>query len=236
MRILSKSLLVVLALLASCATPWRDEPVNSEVNLGFTLERNLVTLTSVRVDGRPGRFVLGSAAPRTVIDPAFAKRGGRHTLQLDAKESLALASSATPMELGGIADAIIGADAWHGRAISINYRSGLVTYQKEGIEPGLMKLYRYPAEPMIEVVVDGRRMNAVVDTSNPDTLVLPGPQNARGPASVQIAGSDFGVVDVRYAPVGHARVGNRLLSRFLVTIDYGRRIVGLWRDPRIPAR
>jgi hypothetical protein len=35
--------------------------------------------------------------------------------------------------------------------------------------------------------------------------------------------------------VARARVGNRLLSHYLVTIDYGRRMVGLWRDPRIPA-
>jgi hypothetical protein len=51
---------------------------------------------------------------------------------------------------------------------------------------------------------------------------------------VSIAGTDFGPTDVRYANVAHPRVGNRLLSRFLVSIDYGKRIVGLWRDPRIP--
>ena len=44
---------------------------------------------------------------------------------------------------------------------------------------------------------------------------------------------DFGTIDIAYENVRHARVGNRVLSRFLVTIDYGRKVVGLWRDPRI---
>jgi hypothetical protein len=39
-------------------------------------------------------------------------------------------------------------------------------------------------------------------------------------------------VDIRRADVAAPHVGNRILSKFLVTIDYGRREVGLWRDPR----
>jgi hypothetical protein len=66
-------------------------------------------------------------------------------------------------------------------------------------------------------------------------LVLPG-RDARGSVNVRIADTDFGVTDVQYADVSQARVGNRLLSRFLVTIDYGRKVVGLWRDPRTPLR
>jgi hypothetical protein len=236
MRILSKSHALVLALLAaSCSSmlPWHDEPVESEVNLAFTLERNLVQLSTVTIDGRPGRFILGSATARTVLDPAFANPQRHHLVQLAAKETLALPASAA-LPLGGVADAIIGADAWHGRALSIDYHSGLVTYQKEGIQPAMMTLFRFPAEPMIEVSVNGRIMNAIVDTSNPDTLVLPSPRHERGNAHVTIAGSDFGTIDVQYANVMHPRVGNRLLSYFLVTIDYGQRLVGLWRDPRVP--
>jgi len=220
---------------AACnsVTPWHDEPIGSEVNLAFTLQQNLVMLDSVTIDGQTGRFVLGSAAPRTVVDPAFVNPRRRHIVQLAEKETYNL-SSAAPLALGGVADAIIGADAWNGRAISIDYHSGLVSYQKLGIQSEMMTLYHYFAEPMIEVTVDGRTVNAIVDTSNPDTLVLPAAQSARGNANVTIAGSDFGTVDVRYANVPQARVGNRLLSRFLVTIDYGKRIVGLWRDPRVP--
>jgi hypothetical protein len=93
---------------------------------------------------------------------------------------------------------------------------------------------RWTGQPAINITVDGREISAVVDTTSPDTLVLPGSALGRGTVSVSIAGTDFGPTDVQFANVSQARIGNRLLSRFLVTIDYGRRVVGLWRDPRIP--
>ena len=81
-----------------------------------------------------------------------------------------------------------------------------------------------PASPVV----------AIVDTALPDTLVLPRATEGRGTARVIVAGSDFGNIDVKYASVPLARIGNRLLSKFLVSIDYGKQNVGLWRDPRIP--
>lgn len=237
LRIVSKMTFGTTALVfalfsASCARylPWRDTPVAPEVNLAFKLDRNLVELQSVRLNNRPGRFLLGSAARQTVIDPAFAGPGP-HALQLTEKESIRLSPAA--LDLGGVADAIIGVEAWRNRAISIDYRSGLVTFQKEGIYTGLMTIFRYEDDPKINVNVDGVDIAAVVDTTNPDTLILPRAENGRGTARVKIAGTDFGPIDVRYANVSQARVGNRLLSRFLVTIDYGKHVVGLWRDPRI---
>jgi hypothetical protein len=240
MRILSKSsaratALALLFLAASCArfTPWRNEPANEEVNLAFKLEQNLIQLQSVRIDNREGRFLLGSAAPRTIVDPRFSLQpAGGHALQIGERETVRITPAAH--DLGGVADAIIGIEAWRNRAISIDYRSGLVTYQKEGIQSGYMEIFRYPAEPMIEVHVNGRTVAAIVDTTSPDTLVLPGSTPGRGTANVRIGKTDFGAIDVQYANVARARVGNRLLSRYLVTIDYGRRMVGLWRDPRIP--
>jgi hypothetical protein len=225
---------VVTALLAaSCrsALPWKDEHPD-EVNIGFTLANNLVTLhPNVRIDNRPGRFILGTAARQTVVDEDFPLSGRSHLLLLQEKESLRFSPSR--MSLGGVADAIIGADVWKSHAISIDYRSGLVTYQTSGIFRSQMRTYEFKNEPAINITVDGRTFAAIVDTSNPDTLVLPG-ADGRGTVRVNIAGTDFGPTDVRYANVTHPRVGNRLLSRFLVSIDYGKRIVGLWRDPRIP--
>ncbi len=236
MRILSKSTVAAITLLAtvSCARylPWQNEPAAPEVNLAFTLERNLVELQSVRINNRTGRFLLGSAAPRTVVDPRFLGRGP-YALQLTEKETVRLSPS--QLDLGGVADAIIGVEPWRARAISIDYRSGLVTFQKDGIHTGYMKLYRYDDAPMINVNVNGRDVAAIVDTTSPDTLVLPGAERGRGTARVIIGDTDFGTIDVGYANISRARVGNRLLSRFLVTIDYGKRVVGLWRDPRIGA-
>jgi len=238
MRILSKSQVaatiaaLTLATL-SCARylPWRNEMPASEVNLAFTLERNLVELQTVRLNNRMGRFILGTAAPRTVIDPRFSGRKS-NVLQLSENEAMRLSTSS--LDLGGVADAIIGVEPWHAHAITIDYYGGLVTYQKEGISTGLMKIFRYDDAPMIYVNVDGRDIAAIVDTTSPDTIILPRAQHGRGTARITIGDTDFGTIDIGYANIARARVGNRLLSKFMVTIDYGKRVVGLWRDPRIP--
>ena len=206
-----------------------------EVNVTFVLQRNLVYLPSVTVDGKAGRFFLASAASRSVIDPRFLKLlpARRHEVELTERASLPL--SAVSIDLGTTGDAMIGADAWGAHAVTIDYRAGLLTYQKRGIQPGLMTISRFAAEPTIDVRVNGATVQAIVDTALPDTLVLPG-TGGRRTAQVAIAGTDFGPTDVSYRAVAAPRVGNRLLSRFLITIDYGRHEVGLWRDPRIPLR
>lgn len=222
-----------MLLCASCSQvmPWRSAPPDEEVNISFTLENNLVTLPStLRIDGHPGRFILGSATRRTAVDHGFA--GAGRILNIQEKDALRLSS--VRVDLEGVADAIVGADTWGRHAISIDYRSGLVTYQKSGIQRSQMKIFRYREEPSIWVEVNGRRVAAVVDTSSPDTLVLPGSTTTRGMVNVNVAGTDFGAIDVQFTNVSRPRIGNRLLSRFLVSIDYGRRVVGLWRDPRIP--
>ncbi len=225
--------LVIVLVGASCSrlTPWRKAPPDEEINLSFTLENNLVTLPStLRIDNHSGRFILGTAARNTAIDNGFAAAGNR--LNIQERDSLRL--DPVRVDLGGVADAIVGADAWGRNAISIDYRSGLVTYQKSGIERSQMKTFRFRNEPMIWVTVNGRQIAAIVDTTSPDTLVLPSStRTTRGTANVTVAGTDFGAIDVQFANVSVPRIGNRLLSRFLVTIDYGRRVVGLWRDPRI---
>lgn len=226
---------LLVALLAGCQSlPWAAEETRTEVNLVFRLENNLVYLPSVLVDGRPGRFLLATAAPNTVLDTAFpAGADGRSLLTISDKETKPFAPVRVP--LSGVADAMIGADVWGRHAVTIDYRTGLVTYQKEGIYPEYMTLFRFEQEPMVVVLVDGIRTGAIVDTASPDTLVLPRSTPGRGKVDVVIGTNDFGSVDVAYANVHRARIGNRLLSRFLVTIDYGKRVVGLWRDPRIAA-
>jgi hypothetical protein len=237
----SKSALTAICTLALCAScvsvPWKNAPPADEVNLAFTIEKNLLVISTASVQGHRGRFVIGSAEPRTVLDATFGRSlgaGGALALQLGEKESLPF----TPViaDLHGAADAILGADVWGRHAVTIDYVAGLVTYQKEGIHPEGMTLYRFTAEPKIDVVLDGRTLSAIVDTTSPDTLVLPrGNEKARrAKARLSVAGTDFGSIDVAYGDVAAPRVGNRVLSKFLVTIDYARGEVGLWRDPRMP--
>jgi hypothetical protein len=214
----------------SCARlkPWRNEPIGTEVNLSFTLKRNLIELPSVRLDDKRGTFLLATATPRTAIDPTFAG-GHARTLQMGDKNSVRI--DPVSLDLGGTADALIGADAFSRHTITIDYRSGVLIYQKYAMEPADMIVYPYHAEPAVNINVDGRNLVALVDTSSPDTLVLPGPANGRRQAQVRLGGVDFGTIDVRQAEVARPRIGNRLLSHFLVTIDYGRRVVGLWANP-----
>jgi hypothetical protein len=97
-----------------------------------------------------------------------------------------------------------------------------------------MTIYRFDGEPRVSIEVDGKEIGAVVDTASPDTLTLPrgNAPASRTRAHVKLAGSDFGTIDIKLADVSAPRVGNRILSKFLVTIDYGKKEVGLWRDPR----
>ncbi len=238
---LSKSLPVAITaltavLFASCSLPWAGEAPANEVNLAFTIQNNLLFLTTAQINNHPGRIFFGSAHPRTILDPAFAAqvRSDRYTLDLNKRDQLQFAPLVT--SLGGIGDALVGADVWGQHAVTIDYRVGLLTYQKEGIHPDYMTLYRYSSEPAINVDVDGKTVTAVLDTALPDTLVLPRglSKNHRTTAHVAIAGTDFGTVDVAVGEVTAPRVGNRLLSKFLISVDYGRHEVGLWRDPRIP--
>jgi hypothetical protein len=206
-----------------------------ELNLAFTIQNNLLRLSTVTVDGTSGRFFLGTAQPRTIIQPAFAPTSpARVTLGLGGREARTV--EPVYIDLAGVGDAIIGFDLWSSRSITINYVSGMITYHTGGITTDGMSLYRFEGEPSIELLVDGRRVRAAVDTMIPDTLILPrGDSDAgRMNANVLLAGTHFTQLDVALADVSVARIGNRLLSKFLVSIDYGDRRVGLWRDPRVP--
>jgi hypothetical protein len=229
-------LALLFAAACSTAMPWHNEPIGLEVNLAFVIRNNLLYLPGATIDGHSGSFLLGSAEPQSVLDSHFVQKVGPmpfHSLQLSERDSLRF----TPvvLDLRGVGDGIVGADVWGSHAVTIDYRAGLLTFQREGIHPELMNVYSYRDAPSINVEVDGRLVPAIVDTSSPDTLVLPREAAAaeRRSAHIQIAGTDLGSVDIRLADVARPRIGNRLLSKFLVTIDYGRRQVGLFRDPRI---
>lgn len=240
---LSKSLLrartaVVAVLFTACSTqlPWSKEAPN-EVNLSFTVERNLLYLSSAEINGRPGRYLFGSANAKSVLDPSFARNVAGQALRITLNERLSRPISPLVMDLGEAGDAVIGADVFAPQAVTIDYRSGLMTWQMDGIQPAHMSLFHYDGAPSITALIDGIEVPLVVDTALPDTIVLPGPSpTSRAVAHVVIAGTDFGQVDIATADIRRARIGNRLLSKFLISIDYGRHQVGLWRDPRIPLR
>lgn len=228
----------VFLLLASCQSAI-ERGVSAggerrETNIAFTIENNLLRLTTVTLDGRAGRFYLGSAHPRTIVQPAFAPQASRH-MMLGLNDRHSIDVEPIYIDLGVIGDAIIGFDAWSSETVTIDYVTGMITIHDNPIQTDGMTMYRFQDEPAIALMVDGRRVPAAIDTASPDTLILPRGTAAagRGMARIEIAGVDFGTLDVALADVSRARIGNRLLSKFLVSIDYGSRQVGLWRDPRV---
>ena len=233
------SLFVIAVLAAGCSAmmPWSHSPeaIPNETNLAFTLKNNLVFLNSVSINGRSGRFLFGSATPRTVIDRRLVDElggtGHPYSLTVTPKENF----SFTPLflDLGSAGDAIIGWETLQPNAITLDYRVGLLTLQKEGIYTSMMSVYRFTGSPAIDVEVDGKPGRAIVDTSVPDSIVLPAPAASRGKAHVVVAGTDFGNIDVKFGSVEQPRIGNRLLSKFLISIDYHAGTIGVWRDPRI---
>ena len=239
---LSKSIPLALTALAclmfsACSSrlPWSSQEPGNEVNLAFTIENNLLFLRSTTINRQPGRIFFASAGQRSVLDTTYASRIRSPKYELHLNERATLPFTPVIVDLHGVADALIGSDVWSSHAVTIDYRSGLLTYQKDGIHPDYMTLYHFDAAPAVSAKVDGRDTTVVVDTTLPDTLVLPrgtAPAGRRA-AHIVIAGTDFGNVDIALGDVSAPRVGNRLLSKFLVSIDYGRREVGLWRDPRI---
>ena len=228
---------LICVLFSACRSlPWnRALPPGNEINLAFTIENNLIFLSTVNVNLQPGRILFGSAEPQTILDPSYARRTGSSRCDFHLNERAVLRCTPLVTSLRGVADAVVGADVWGSHAVTIDYRTGVVTYQIEGIHPDYMTVFRYDAAPAVVARIDGRDVNVIVDTTSPDTIVLPRGTAAAGrrKAHVVIAGTDFGNIDVAIGDVAAPRVGNRLLSRFLISIDYGKREVGFWRDPRI---
>ena len=231
---------LALLLIAGCrstVTRLVERPnERTETNASFVVEDNLLRLHTITIDGRGGRFLIGSAHPHTVVSPAFAgaRPGRRARIQLGPNHAVEVEPIVT--DLHGTGEAIVGFDAAGGRAMTINYVAGLITWHDSGSSGGGMTVYRYLDVPQITVTVDGREVPAIVDTTSPDTLTLPRGSSpaARARARVEIAGTAFPNTDIAFADVSRPRIGNRLLSKFLVTIDYGRQQVLLWRERRVP--
>jgi hypothetical protein len=237
MSVLSKRFAAALLLVAtwSCSSLGRGDGTTTII--AWTLERNLV-LVDATVGGRRGSFIVGTANERTILDPAFegaTAHRGRVGVNLGDRYS----ATVDPLrsELGGIADGILGGDVWRGRSLGIDYQRGLLVLGErlDPITEGVR--FRFRGIPRIRVHIDGVESIAVVDSSSPDTLLLPASRfgaEGRRTVALRIGATPFDRVDARVAPVDEVRVGNRILAHFLVTVDYPRGEVSLWRHGRAP--
>lgn len=227
-------LALVLGLALSGCQTWRSYRADAgtkEHNVSLVLDRNQAVLTAATLGGRAGRLVLATASPRTMVDDGFLAPGA--DTPFAAGQGYRARVAAVSAGLRPAADALIGFDAFGSRKISLDYSKGLLTVAESRVAPPEdMHVRKFSDIPRVSAIVDGREYLAVVDSSLPDTIVIPASSESRSAVPVTIQGVDLGAVDVHFAPVSEARLGNRILARFLVTIDYSRKWIGLWPDPR----
>lgn len=217
---------------------YRSQPdAGNEFSLALTIQDNQLVLSSARLAGQEGKFVLATGHPVTTVDLAYADANllpGSLELAIGGRFS---ASIEPPrVELGAAADALLAADLWRRSTISIDYIGGLLTVSRNRqSRPADMRVFSFVGPPTVPITVDGQTWRAIIDTSLPDTLVLPRGSRAssRANADIEIAGRTFDQLDFAWTDTSTPRIGNRLLSRFMVIINYGDRWVGLWPDPRI---
>lgn len=241
-------LLGLMATLSGCRSlPWSKQK-SDELNLAVSVRNNQLFIPSARVESRAGSFLVGTAAPGTLLSPEFLDRE-----KLSPKNKVAVvfgsrrAIPSTPLvaDLQGMADGILGADLWRAGSISVDYNSGLITYSsKRSFVTNDMATFGFREQPEVDIVINEKPYKAIVDTAIPDTLILPESSGVFGATAtpgrtrvnVVLAGYSFPNINARTASVPAVRIGNRLLSKFLLVIDYRTRIVGLWRDPRTSAK
>ena len=217
--------IVAFAAVAACANwPWLKE--TEELNLVVHFDRNVPTVEGV-VAGKPMRFVIGLGQSASVIDPQSDPTSGPVVVTLGGRRSLRIQPAVLPLR--GVADGILGADAWRKKVVTIDYDKRLLSIRPTATDMRDSLRFTYSTVPAISVAVDGRPVRAIVDTAIPDTLLLPASGTVRRERHEISIGRDRFFEDVRVGGVSEARVGNRLLSRYLVTADDRHRTVSLWR-------
>ncbi|HEU5163550.1 MAG TPA: retropepsin-like aspartic protease [Thermoanaerobaculia bacterium] len=207
-------------------------------NIAWTFERNLVRIDTT-VGGREGSFLVGTASQHTIVDdgfPADVSLRGRVGVNLGDRFSAAV--EPVRSDLAGLADGVLGNDVWRGRSLTIDYQRGLLIIGKTLDPVTDAPRFRFRSVPSVRVTIDGVETSALVDTASPDTVLLPARRfgtPGRRTISLRVGDTTFDEVDARVAPVDEVRLGNRILAHFLLTIDYPRREVSLWRHGRVPA-
>ena len=224
-----------LVLAQGCSSIGRG---GTTTHIAWTFDRNLVRLDAT-VGGRDGSFLIGTAAPQTIVDDGFpADRSLRGRVGVNLGDRFAATVDPARADLAGLADGVLGNDVWRGRSLTIDYQRGLLIIGKTLDPMADAPRFRFRSVPSVIVTIDGVATTAIVDTASPDTVLLPARRfgaPGRRTISLRVADTTFDEVDARVAPVDEVRLGNRILAHFLLTIDYPRSEVSLWRHGRVPA-
>jgi hypothetical protein len=219
---------------ASCS--WSTEPTIPEDNIGFFFRKNLPCVRA-EVNGMDATLVVASALPRTAIGSSL--KGDLSTARLLLGSTTLTKVRPVALDVGDLpADGLLAADAFRGKIATIDYSRGLLILSAWPTQrPDVTPWDFAGGPPRVPVTINGRAAWAIVDTALPDTAVIPpdfldsGTGNRRT-VDLKVAGVRFDGLDVSITSVVTPRLGNRVLSRFVVTIDYAREKIGLWPDPR----
>lgn len=227
------SVAIILGCLASsCSLPWSGD-LSHEANVAFRWKNNLIFIDG-SVDSKPATFLVGTAQPRSVIDPKFREDTGE-PVNVSLGHRYSKPISPAGADLKGLADGILGADMWEGSTLTLDYSRQLAILSRDRADNLGGALYRFDGPPAVPITINGQSGRAIIDATIPDSLILPANgRSGRETAAVRIGEFDLGRVDVVFGETSMPRIGNRLLSRFLIRIDYDGGTVWLWRDPRRP--
>lgn len=226
--------LLVLSLAASCVPS--TEPRIPEDNVGLFLRSNLACVRA-EVNGLDATLVVASALPRTAVKSSL--RGDRAGTRILLGDTLLLYVRSTGLDIAEIpADGLLGADAFRGKIATLDYFRGLLTVSAwPRARPEITPWKFSGGPPRVPVRINGKATWAIVDSSLPDSAIIPPEFVAAGSGertlvTMEVAGIRFDDLDVAVVPVAEPRLGNRTLARFVVTIDYAHEMIGLWPDPR----
>jgi len=230
------ALLSAVVALAVPSCSWSTEPAIPEDNISFHLRSNLPCVHA-EVNGLGAALVIASALPRTAISSSL--KGDVSSTRLLLGSTLLTRVKPVALDVGDLpADGLLGADALRGKIATIDYHRGLLILSAwPKPRPDVTPWSFAGGPPRVPVTINGREVRAIVDSALPDTAVIPAEFLAehsgnRGTVDLEVAGVRFHDLDVSVTPVVTPRLGNRVLSRFVVTIDYARETIGLWPDPR----
>lgn len=224
-RILTALLCVVALHGCSSVLPWSSTR-KTEVNVAFRVVNN-VPVIGFSYAGVESEGILATGRERTVFSERLAQLLDEEGRIHIGTEHVATVHPVVD-DLGEVANALIGGDAFSERVLAINWRTGLATIftRVEPMREGAV--HRWEGVPRIPLIVDGRAITAIVDTGSPDSLTLPGESPGRYDASVELAGASH-TIDIAVDPrFDEPRIGTRILVHYLIQVDYRRRTVAMW--------
>ncbi|MHB0969664.1 MAG: hypothetical protein ACYC7A_07685 [Thermoanaerobaculia bacterium] len=220
---------LLLSAISCGSLPWTKQTAKTTLVFDFLRGQPVVT---AGMGGVEGQFVVGSAHPHTLVH----EPGSGGVVSLGPRTTVTIEPRVAPLQTG--ADGILAMDVWRQTGtLALDYARGVVTLGGNA-SFGDASSERFESVPSVSLLVDRVPMRAVVDTSYPGGLVLPVSASTSldsSSAVIELNGIRT-EVPVQRAEVPGPRIGNALLRRYLVMIDFRKRLVALWPDARLLRR